>query len=158
MHKTGTPWPVATRVSFIVAFEELRRQYPGLTPLAAPVTPRRSPTPPSPAGVQRAAPPRWPATVRRNRGRHGHHFPHRDGPIRTAGVKPRVIAAHAARRLITAAEKVCLPQQDEPAVRRPLRVRVPKSRLPKLAQASAIDVHHIEFTGSACRLLLVGQE
>jgi hypothetical protein len=24
MHKPGTPWPVATRVSFIVVFEELR--------------------------------------------------------------------------------------------------------------------------------------
>jgi len=31
MHKPGTPWPVATRVSFIVAFEELRRQHPRLS-------------------------------------------------------------------------------------------------------------------------------
>jgi len=27
MHQPGTPWPAATRVSFIVAFEELRRHY-----------------------------------------------------------------------------------------------------------------------------------
>jgi hypothetical protein len=26
MHKTGIPWPVETRVRFIVAFEELRRR------------------------------------------------------------------------------------------------------------------------------------
>ena len=26
MHKPGTPWPVTTRVSYIVAFEELRRR------------------------------------------------------------------------------------------------------------------------------------
>lgn len=31
MHKPGTSWPVATRVSFIVAFEELRRQHPRLS-------------------------------------------------------------------------------------------------------------------------------
>jgi len=31
MHKPGTPWPVATRVSFIVAFEELRRQHARLS-------------------------------------------------------------------------------------------------------------------------------
>jgi hypothetical protein len=31
MHKPGTRWPVATRVSFIVAFEELRRQHPHLS-------------------------------------------------------------------------------------------------------------------------------
>ena len=31
MHKTGTPWPVPTRVRYIVAFEELRRQYPRLS-------------------------------------------------------------------------------------------------------------------------------
>lgn len=31
MHKPGTPWPVATRVSFIVAFEELRRRHPRLS-------------------------------------------------------------------------------------------------------------------------------
>ena len=29
MHKTGTPWPVATRVSYIVAFEELRWRHRG---------------------------------------------------------------------------------------------------------------------------------
>ena len=31
MHKVRTPWPVATRVQYIVAFEELRRQHPGLS-------------------------------------------------------------------------------------------------------------------------------
>lgn len=31
MHQPGTPWPVATRVSFIVAFEELRRRHPRLS-------------------------------------------------------------------------------------------------------------------------------
>ena len=31
MHKPGTPWPVATRVSYIVAFEELRRRHPRLS-------------------------------------------------------------------------------------------------------------------------------
>jgi len=31
MHKPGTPWPVATRVSFIVAFEGLRREHPRLS-------------------------------------------------------------------------------------------------------------------------------
>ena len=31
MHKTGTPWPVATRVRYIVSFEELRRQHPHLS-------------------------------------------------------------------------------------------------------------------------------
>jgi len=31
MHKPGTPWPVPTRISYIVAFWELRRQYPRLS-------------------------------------------------------------------------------------------------------------------------------
>jgi transposase InsO family protein len=31
MHKTGTPWPLPTRVSYVVAFEELRRQHPRLS-------------------------------------------------------------------------------------------------------------------------------
>ena len=31
MHKVRTPWPVATRVSFIVSFEELRRRHPRLS-------------------------------------------------------------------------------------------------------------------------------
>ena len=31
MHKVRTPWPVATRVSFIVAFEEACRRYPGIS-------------------------------------------------------------------------------------------------------------------------------
>jgi hypothetical protein len=31
MHKTGRPWPVPTRVSYIVAFEELRRGHPRLS-------------------------------------------------------------------------------------------------------------------------------
>ena len=31
MHKVRTAWPVATRVSFIVAFEECRRRWPGVS-------------------------------------------------------------------------------------------------------------------------------
>ncbi len=31
MHKIRTPWPVATRVQYIVAFEECRRRWPGLS-------------------------------------------------------------------------------------------------------------------------------
>ena len=31
MHKVRTPWPVATRISFIVAFEEACRRYPGIS-------------------------------------------------------------------------------------------------------------------------------
>ncbi len=31
MHKVHTPWPVATRVSFIVAFEEAYRRYPSIS-------------------------------------------------------------------------------------------------------------------------------
>src|SRR3990172_13416147 len=31
MHKVRTAWPVATRVSFIVSFEELRRRHPRLS-------------------------------------------------------------------------------------------------------------------------------
>ena len=31
MHKLRTPWPVATRVQCIVAFEECRRRWPGLS-------------------------------------------------------------------------------------------------------------------------------
>jgi transposase InsO family protein len=31
MHKPGTPWPAATRVGYIVSFEELRRRHPRLS-------------------------------------------------------------------------------------------------------------------------------
>ena len=31
MHKLRTPWPVATRVQYIIAFEESRRRWPGLS-------------------------------------------------------------------------------------------------------------------------------
>ena len=31
MHKVRTAWPVATRVGFIVAFEEARRRYPSIS-------------------------------------------------------------------------------------------------------------------------------
>jgi hypothetical protein len=31
MHKVRTPWPVATRVQYIVAFEECRRRWPRLS-------------------------------------------------------------------------------------------------------------------------------
>jgi hypothetical protein len=31
MHKIRTPWPVATRVQYIVAFEECRRRWLGLS-------------------------------------------------------------------------------------------------------------------------------
>ena len=31
MHKVRTPWPVATRVQYIAAFEECRRRWPGLS-------------------------------------------------------------------------------------------------------------------------------
>ena len=31
MHKPGTPWPAATRVRYIVSFEELRRRHPSLS-------------------------------------------------------------------------------------------------------------------------------
>ncbi len=31
MHQARTSWPVTTRVSYVVAFEELRRQHPGLS-------------------------------------------------------------------------------------------------------------------------------
>jgi len=31
MHKVRTPWPVATMVQYIVAFEECRRRWPGLS-------------------------------------------------------------------------------------------------------------------------------
>ncbi len=31
MHKVRTPWPVATRVEYIVAFEECRRRFPTLS-------------------------------------------------------------------------------------------------------------------------------
>lgn len=31
MHKVRTPWPVAARVSFVVAFEEACRRYPSIS-------------------------------------------------------------------------------------------------------------------------------
>jgi hypothetical protein len=49
MHHPRTPWPVATRVSYIVSFEELRKQHPRLSARRF-CEARRCPTPPSPAG------------------------------------------------------------------------------------------------------------
>src|SRR3972149_355399 len=36
MHKVRTRWPVATRISFIVAFEEACRRYPGISARSTP--------------------------------------------------------------------------------------------------------------------------